>query len=253
MHQEGMGSDDAGIGGPCHGALDGLDAAGNAVGRAHVVGPEEALQGGAAGELRGVERRPAAQDVAKERRIFLVKPVQDMREGVFERTGQAVREADCVTDQAPAVRDEWRQGAPGGALGGERRERVPVCEQERDLKCGIGGVICGPARGKRVTGLRQGERSDGKAHEEIIVAQRGHDGPFIEFQAHGHRVSVAPRMQGADPRVDRCGAVCEGHKLPALGAGGLSADIVCGIRPVEAHKGRKGFRGLWLHVSSPNV
>jgi hypothetical protein len=38
------------------------------------------------------------------------------------------------------------------------------------------------------------------------------------------------------------------QKLPARRAGDLSADIVFGIRPVEAHKGRNGFEGLWLHV-----
>jgi hypothetical protein len=33
----------------------------------------------------------------------------------------------------------------------------------------------------------------------------------------------------------------------------LSADIVFGISPVEAHKGRKCFGGLLLHVCSPRV
>ncbi len=53
------------------------------VGRAHVVGPEEALKGGATRELRGFEGRPAAEEVAKDRRIFLLKPLQDMRESSF--------------------------------------------------------------------------------------------------------------------------------------------------------------------------
>ena len=90
LHQEGIGGDDAVIGGQRYGALDGLDAGGDDVGRAHVVGTEEALQGGAARELRGFEGRPAAEEVAKDRRIFLLKPLQDVREVVFERTGQAI-------------------------------------------------------------------------------------------------------------------------------------------------------------------
>jgi hypothetical protein len=44
------------------------------VGRAHVMFTEEGLQGGAACELRRFERGPAAQEVAKERRLFVVKP-----------------------------------------------------------------------------------------------------------------------------------------------------------------------------------
>jgi hypothetical protein len=68
------------------------------------------------------------------------------------------------------VRDELGQGAHGGALGGERRALVPMFEQECALECGIGGVICGPTRGKRCTVSGQGEWIDGTAHQEIILA-----------------------------------------------------------------------------------
>jgi hypothetical protein len=167
---------------------------------------------------------------------------------VFEGTGQAVGETHFVADQAPAVFDELRQGTHRGALGGERRELVAVFEQQLDLELGIGGVIFGTAWGKRFAVLRQGERIDGKEHEEIIGAQRGHNGPFIEFQAHSDRLSVESRAQGLDPRIDRLGAVFEHEKLTSLSASRWSANIVCGSRPVEANKGRKGFECLWLHV-----
>jgi hypothetical protein len=55
------------------------------------VDPEEPFQGGAARELRGFEGRPAAEEVAKDRRIFLRKPLQDLWKVVFEGPGQAVR------------------------------------------------------------------------------------------------------------------------------------------------------------------
>jgi hypothetical protein len=38
------------------------------------------------------------------------------------------------------------------------------------------------------------------------------------------------------------------QQLPLRGASGLEADIVLGLSPVEAHKSRKGFGCLWLHV-----
>jgi hypothetical protein len=87
LHEEHIGGDDAVIGGERHGTLDGLEAGVDDVGRAHVVGPEAPLQGGAACELCGFEGRPAAQEVAKERRIFRGKPWQDLWKGVFEGTG----------------------------------------------------------------------------------------------------------------------------------------------------------------------
>ena len=119
------------------------------VGSAHVGAPEEAFQGGAAGELRGFEGGPAAEDVAKERRIFLGKPLQDLWKVVFERTGQAVCATDCVTDEAPAVFDELGEGTPGGAVGPQGLELVTVCEEECDLEFRVGGVVFGSAGGKR--------------------------------------------------------------------------------------------------------
>jgi hypothetical protein len=164
VYEEDMGGDDAVIAGQRLGALDGLDAGGDKVGRAHVVGPEEACQSGAACALRGLQGRPAAEEVAKDRGIFLGKPLQDLRKGVCEGTGQAVGQTDCVAAQAPAGLDELRQGAHGGALRAEWGERVAVCEEDVDLEFGIGGIIFGPARGKRFAVLGHGERIDRKEH-----------------------------------------------------------------------------------------
>jgi hypothetical protein len=77
------------------------------------------------------------------------------------------------------------QGAHRGTLGGKRGELVAICEEECDLEFGIGGIILGPARGKRFSGLRQGARPDGKEHEAIRLAQCGHNEPFIACKAHG--------------------------------------------------------------------
>ena len=248
MHEEDIGGDDAVIGRQRSGALDGLDTGGNQVGRAHVVGTEEAFQSGTACELCGFEGRPAAEEVAKDRRIFLREPLQNLWKVVFEGTGQAVRAPDFVTDQAPAVFDELREGTHGGALGAEWGELVPVFQEEFDLEFRIGGVVFGTAGGKRFAVLGHGERVDRKEHEEIIVAQRGHDGPFIEFQAHRDGLSVEARTEGLDPGVNRFRTMFKAQKLPLCGASGLEANIMFRISPVEANKGRKCFGYVLLHV-----
>jgi hypothetical protein len=171
-----------------------------------------------------------------------------MREVVFERTGQAVGQTDFVADQATAVLDELRQGAHGGALGAEWGELVAVFEEDLDLEFGISGVIFGPARGKRFTVLGHGERIDGKEHEEIIVAQCGHDRPFREFQTHRDGLSVEARAESLDPGINLFRTMFEAQKLPLCGASGLEADIVFRISPVEANTGRKCFGCLWLQV-----
>ena len=60
LDQEGMGRDDALIGGQGGGGFDGVDTLGDDVGRAHMMVAEEGFEGGAAGELRRFEGRPAA-------------------------------------------------------------------------------------------------------------------------------------------------------------------------------------------------
>src|SRR4029450_3807319 len=132
------------------GALDGFDAGGNQVSRTHVGGTEEAFQRGAAGDLGRFEGGPAAEAVAKDRGIFLGKPLQNLWKVVFEGTRQAVGQTDFVADQGRAVLDALRQGAPGGALGGEWGELVAMFQENFDQEFGIGGVIFGPARGKVV-------------------------------------------------------------------------------------------------------
>ena len=248
LHEEDMGGADAVLGRQRDGAFDGLEAGGDDVGSAHVVGPEECFQGGAARELRGFEGRPAAEEVAQDRRLFLGTPVQDLWTVVFAGTGQAVRAPDVGADQAPAVCDEWGEGPHGRALGRHGLARVTVFAEEFDLECRIGGVVLGSAGSKRVAVRGHGERMDGQAHEELIGAQCRHDGPVIEFQAHRDRLSVEARAQGLAPHVDGFRAGFEAQELPPCSASGLSADIVLGLRPIEADTGGTCFWHSTCHV-----
>jgi len=84
LDQQRRGSNDALIHGQGGGAFEGLDTGGDDVGRADVVGLEEGGEGGTARELRGFEGRPAAEEGAKDRGIVLLKPLQNLREIVFE-------------------------------------------------------------------------------------------------------------------------------------------------------------------------
>ena len=126
-------------------------------------------------------------------------------------------------------------------------------EEELELEFGIGGVVFGMAGGKRFTVFGQSEGVDWKEHEEIILAQGGHNGPLLEFKTHGNGLAVEPRTQGLDPRSDCFRTMLEAPKLSSRSAGGLDADIVFGIRPVEADERGKFLLRHMLHVSSPRV
>lgn len=242
-----MAGDDAGIGGARHGTLEGVEAGVDDVGRAPVGGPEAPCQGGAACALGGFEGRPAAQDVATDRRLLLGKPLQALWEVVFEGPGEAVRTPDFVTDQATAMGDELGEGTHGGALGLQGLELVPMFQEECDLEFRLGGGVFGSARGKRFAVPGHGERIDGKEHEESIVTQRRHDGPLREVQAHRDGLSVASCAAGLAPGMNLCRALGKTQKRTVRRARGLAADIVFRISPVEANKGRTGFGGWLLH------
>src|SRR5262249_40572073 len=185
LHQEGVGGDDAFIRGQGHRALDSLNAGRDDIGSAYVVRPEEALKRGAPREVRRFERRPVTEEVAKDRGIFVLKPLQDVGKVVFQGTGRAVGETHFVADQAPAMFDELRQGAHRRALGAEWGELVAVFEENLDLEFGIGGVVFRPARGKRFPILGHGERIDGKEHEAIIITYHPQSGWFEDTPLKG--------------------------------------------------------------------
>ena len=250
--QEARGEEDAVIGRPRAGALDGLEAGGEDVGRAPGVGPAAPCQGGAARAWGGCAGRPAAEDVAHERRRLLRQPWQHLGQGVCEGTRQAVRATAWVTAEAPAVFDAWSAGTPGGAVGLRGLARVTGCEEACALACRSGGVVFGAAGGQRFAGRGDGERMDGQEPEELLWALCRHAGPCLALQAPRDRVSVEARAQGLDPRVDGCRAVCAAQARTPCRARGLEANRGGGIRPSEAATGGQCFRRSTCQVCSPS-
>ena len=146
LHQKRMGRDDAFIGGEGSRRFDGFDTLCDDIGRAHVMRTEEGCEGSTAGELHCCEGRPATQEVAEDRGVFLLKPVQHLRARVLEGTGQAVGEPHFVADHAAAVCDELCEGTHGGALRLERLQLVAMGEQQFELECGARRGVFGPTR-----------------------------------------------------------------------------------------------------------
>jgi hypothetical protein len=128
------------------------------------------LQGRAACELGGFESRPWGENVAEQQGVFVPKPWQDVREGVLQRTREAMRDAHVVADQTAAMVDELRQSTHCWALGVQRRQCVTMREQECKLEFGVSGVVFGMTGREGFTVLGQGPRVDGKQDEEVVLA-----------------------------------------------------------------------------------
>jgi len=202
LDQEGMGGDEAFIGGQRHRARDGVEAWGDAISVAHVMVAEAAFQGRASRQLYGLAGRPWGEDVAEDGGILVVEPWQHLRKVVFQGTGQAIREAHVVADQAAAMFHALCEGAHGRTLGLKRRELIAMLAQECKEACGVSGVILGLAGGEGLAIPRQHEGSDGKEHKEIVLAQRRDEGALIEVKTDGKRWPGEPRAQGAHPRSE---------------------------------------------------
>ncbi len=194
LDQEGMGGDNPLIGRQRGGALDGLDACVDDVDVAHVMGAEEALQRGATRELGGFEGRPLGEEVAEEYGVLVLKPLQGVREVVFQRAGEAVGKAYFVADQTAAMFDELRKRTHGGALGVEGLQLVAMLEQELELQFGVSGVVFRMAGGEGFAVLGQGGRVDGKQNQVLVLTQGGDEGAFVEFKAHRDGASCEPLL-----------------------------------------------------------
>jgi hypothetical protein len=203
--------------------------------------PEKAFEGGATGELHRLQGGPATQDVAKDRGIFVLQPLQHVWKIVLERTGQAMGNPDCVAHHTAAVFDELGAGTPRGALRLERRQRVTMGQQQCELEGGSSGVGFGPAGGEGCAIARQHQRMEGEEDAKVILAQGRDKRPLVTFEAASHGLAVAPRAQRGDPRVNGRGRVLELQALSFGGASRLEAPIRCGISPVDPDKSRKGI------------
>jgi hypothetical protein len=149
LDQEGIGGDEAVSGGPRRRALDGGEALGDDLSVAHVMVAEAAFQGSASRQLYGREGRPLGEEVADDGGIFVVEPLQYRRNVVFQGTGEAIRAAHFVSDQAAAMFDEVFEGAHGRTLGLKGLERIAMLAQEVKEAFGVGGVVLSLAGGGR--------------------------------------------------------------------------------------------------------
>ncbi len=251
LDEQNIGGDDARIAGQRRGRFYGLETFCDEVSRAHVVVAEAGLKGRAPCEWCRFEGRPATQNVTKDRGVFLLKSLPHVRKIIFQGPRETMGDPHAVVDHTAAVCNELFQSAHRGALWLERLQRIAMGQQQCELECGIGGVVCGPAGGKGFTIPCQCQRIDGKEHQKVIRAQGGDHGTCVELEADRNGVAIAPRAQCADPRIDGLGRVCEDAVRSFGGACGLQADIMFALGPVETDEGRKCLVRFLLHVTPP--
>jgi hypothetical protein len=161
------------------------------------------------------------------------------------------------------VRRPWsptrrRRGAtPGsrarivGLWGGEGGEGVARRAPALPRAFGVRRVVLGLAGREGVPVPREGEGDDGPADEAGLRAQRGDEGARGALATEGQGWPLEPRAPGAHPRIEGVGLVVGDAERMCLGASGLHAALVCGLRPVEADEGRQRRRRETRQGSPP--
>ena len=173
------------------------------------------------------------------RSAWYMQPLSDVWDVVFQNASETIGEAHFIADHAAARCDQLCEGTHLGALGGEGGKSSAMRQQEFELEFGVRGIVLGVAGSKGFTVSREGPRIDGKEHEEVILAECRNDGALVALKADGNGLPLESRAQGTHPLGKRIWLMFEHAALTFLGACGLQADIVFGVRPVETDEGCK--------------
>ena len=139
--------------------------------------------------------------------------------------------------------DELRKRTQRGALGGEGWECVAMLQPERQLQCRVRGVVLRMAGCEGCAVCDQGARIDRAQNEACLWTQGVDERTVVACKAHRAGAACAPLLEGTCPRVDGLWFVGELTACADGRVNGLSADVVFGISPIHAHKGRTCF--LW--------
>ena len=130
----------------------------------------EGLKGGAARELGRFAGGPATQKVTDKMGIFILQPLEHLRERVSQRTDKAVSNPHFSPDDATPVCNELFEGAHGRALRIAWLQLIPMREQQFALQCGVAGIVFGLARSEGFAIPRQCQRIDWEEDQKVLRA-----------------------------------------------------------------------------------
>src|SRR6185437_7680905 len=190
-----------------------------------------------------LQRRPAGKEVAEQRSVAVIEPVQRLRKVLLERVAKAVDDALAVVDQHPSLLDQVPERTHCDALGMERMEPLRVAQHKLQRKLRIGGIVLGAAGLECHTILRQQAWVDREQDDEVVLLQCVDDRSTGEFERNGNR-ATEPRLQSLDPSINLVRLMREPAKFSRPTAAWLKTEVVLGVRPVQADLGSK-LRACW--------
>ena len=100
--------------------------------------------------------------------------------------------------------------------------------------------------------LGQGRRLDRNEHKEVVLLQRVDNGALGQFHSNGDGTAEA-LAQRVRPLIDGRHSVGNAIEFARLVTRGLQANVMLGIRPIDADICGELMSGWRLHVVAPKV
>jgi hypothetical protein len=123
-----MGDEDPLVSRQGPGPFDGLKPLGDALLTPQVMLTKALLHRATPGELGRFKRRPLSQKVAKQPRLLLGEPLENLRKIMLQNIGQSMRDPHAVRHHATTMFNQLASGAHLGTLGRQRFELIPVSQ-----------------------------------------------------------------------------------------------------------------------------
>jgi hypothetical protein len=198
------------------------------------------------------EAGPTLQEVAEQYCVAVLKPIQRLREVLFQGAAQSIGDAGLVANEVASLLDQRGQGSYIGALRLQRPQLLPVMQQQLEGDFSIGRVILGAAGDERLAVLGQCGWIHRKQNDERVTLQGMHQWTFGDLQAYRNRAPETA-VQASRPPRDRLGSVRQHAKLTLRRASGLQTEIVLSVGPVNPDQGCESLFGRKLHRSPPRA
>src|SRR5262249_50007741 len=126
LRHEGMGDEDPLVSRQGPGPFDGLKPLVDAVLTPQVMLMKELRQRATPCELGRFERRPLSQKIAKQPRLLMGEPLENLRKIMLQNIGQPIRDPNAVRHHATTMFNQLASGAHLGTLGRQWLELIPV-------------------------------------------------------------------------------------------------------------------------------
>ncbi len=151
----------------------------------------------------------------------------------LERVREAVGDAHAVLHEVAPLYDQAAQLSHGDAVAAEWCDALGVTTEQVERELGVRGIVLGIARHEGLAVPSERARVDGEDDDEVVLQQRGDDGPVLQLDRDGDGCSAEALAQPVEPGLQRDRAMLDDAALELVASRHLEAHVVLLVGPVQ--------------------